>query len=421
MEPSRRGVLAGLSLAAASAIPASAATKSTDIKDLQAAIDKAIQGDGVLRLGPREYRTAGLRINGPLRLEGVVGATRLVGPAGAPLLVIEGAADVSLAGLGFIGDKGPASGDNKGAALLMARGCTSLAIADCRFSHSTLNGLRLGGCDGRIADNQFTDISQAAIFALDSEGLSITGNTITNIGNNGILVWTSEPREDGTLVTGNRISQVAAEDGGDGQNGNGINVYRAGSVIVSGNRISDCAFTAVRNNAGSDCQITGNSVSRMGEVAIYCEFGFQGAVVSGNLIDTVRHGISITNFREGGRLAVCANNVIRNSASGGISAEADTSVTGNVIEAAIDAGIQLGWGPYARDLLASGNVIRGCGRGIVFSMTEGAGPVMITGNRISGTRGESILGMDHDTAVTGDLGLAGAAPAQGLISGNLIN
>jgi uncharacterized secreted repeat protein (TIGR03808 family) len=421
MEPSRRGVLAGLSLAAASALPAEAAVKSTDIKDLQSAIDKAIQADRVLQLGPREYRTAGLRIGGPLRLEGVSGVTRLRCPTGGPILVIEDAANVSLSGLTFVDDKVPASAATDGAAMVAARACASIAITNCQFSRSTLTALRLESCGGRIADNQFTDISQAAIFALDSEGLAITGNDIADIGNNGILVWTSTSREDGTLVSGNRIAHVAAEAGGSGQNGNGINVFRAGNVIVSGNRISDCAFSAVRNNAGSDCQITGNSVSRMGEVAIYCEFGFQGAVVSGNVIDTVRHGISITNFNEGGRLAVCANNVIRNAATGGISAEADTSVTGNVIEAAIEAAIQLGWGPYARDLLASGNVIRSCGRGIVFSLTEGAGPVMITGNRISGTRGENILGMDHDTAVTGDLALPGAVPPQGLIAGNLVS
>ncbi len=162
-----------------------------------------------------------------------------------------------------------------------------------------------------------------------------------DIGNNGILVWTSAPGEDGSIVVNNRVERVGAKEGGSGENGNGINVYRAGSVLVSGNRVSDCAFSGIRNNSGSNCQIMGNSISRCGEVAIYSEFAFEGAVVSGNLIEDVAAGISITNFDKGGRLAVVANNVVRNVKGGGsladttgfgIYVEADAQVSGNVVE-----------------------------------------------------------------------------------------
>jgi uncharacterized secreted repeat protein (TIGR03808 family) len=262
-----------------------------------------------------------------------------------------------------------------------------------------------------VSGNNFSGIGKTALFARDSKGLEISGNHVHDIGNNGIQVWTSEPAEDGTIVTNNRVERIAAEDGGSGQNGNGINVYKAGNVIVSGNRVSDCAFSAIRNNSGSNCQIIGNSISRTGEVAIYCEFAFEGAVVSGNLIEDVAFGISLTNFNEGGRLAVCANNLVRKIKGGGtlvytkgvgIAAEADTQVTGNVIEDAADTGINLGWGKYCRNLSASGNLIRNCGRGIAFSVSEGAEPVMITGNRIIGARIARIQGMNFADPVTGD-------------------
>lgn len=415
MELSRRKLLSGLTLAAVAGQwrPARAA------EDLQAAIDAAQQGDGVLRLGARSYESALLRITGALRIEGVPGRTRIVSISGGPVLEIAEAADVSLAGLIFAGTGAGAPRDG---ALVTARGISGLTVTDCDFGDTPLTALRLEGCSGRIVHNCFHDIGAAALFSLDARGLLIEGNDVADVGDNGIQVWASEPREDGTLVTGNRISRIAARSGGSGQNGNGINVFRAGNVTVSGNRISDCAFSAVRNNAGSGCQITGNSVSRMGEVAIYCEFGFEGAVVSGNQIETARHGISITNFNEGGRLAVCAGNVIRDAQTGGISAEADTTVMGNVIEGARGNGITLGWGGYSRNLLASGNILRDCGRGIAFSLAAGAGPAMISGNRIDGSHGKSIVGMEHDTELTGDLGTGEVPlPLQRLIAGNFVS
>jgi putative cofactor-binding repeat protein len=46
-------------------------------------------------------------------------------------------------------------------------------------------------------------------------------------------------------------------------------------------------------------------------VALYAEFGFEGALIASNLVDTAATGISVTNFNEGGRLAVVQGNLIR--------------------------------------------------------------------------------------------------------------
>jgi uncharacterized secreted repeat protein (TIGR03808 family) len=72
--------------------------------------------------------------------------------------------------------------------------------------------------------------------------------------------------------------------GGSGQWGNAINVFRADNVIVRGNRIRNAAFTAVRGNAASNLQIVGNTCSGLGEVALYAEFGFEGAVIANNIV-----------------------------------------------------------------------------------------------------------------------------------------
>lgn len=375
---------AGAALAATPASAIAANGTSDQTRELQAAIDKAIAGSGVLRLDAGRYRVSGLRITSSLQLEGIAGHTILFAADDAAILTVDGADHVSISGVTFEGGA---------------------------------NGLRLNNSGGRVFGNQFSGQAKTALFALDSRGLEISGNHVHDIGNNGIQVWATDSREDGTIVTNNRVERIAARDGGSGQNGNGINIYKAGHVLVSNNRVTDCSFSAIRNNAGSNCQITGNSVSRTGEVAIYVEFAFEGAVVNNNMIDDVAFGISITNFNEGGRLAVCNGNLVRNvrggktagvTLGGGIYAEADTLISNNVVESATDFGIGLGWGRYCRNLTAQGNLIRDCGKGIIASVAEGAGASYIANNIISGAKTAAIVGMDHLNPVTDDLGKAGA-------------
>ncbi len=400
MDFSRRFVLSGLSLVTVT--PALA--KTTDIKDLQNEIDKAIEAEGVLRLGPGEYGATALRITKPVRIEGVPGRTVLKGS-----LVIEGAGDISLAGLSFTG----------GGALVTAADAHRLAIDNCQFIGGE-RGLVLERCSGAVRNSAFSDQIDAAIFATDSNGLEISGNTISDIGANGIMVWTSEKREDGTLVCNNRISRIAARPGDTGQTGNGISVFKAANVTISGNRITDCAFSAIRNNGGDNCVITGNSASRLGETALYCEFAFEGAIIANNIVEGAVNGISITNFDVGGRLATCTGNVVRRCNGFGIFAEAQTVINGNAVEAAIGTGIALGWAFASKALTAANNIVVGCGRGITFSVAEGAEPPMIVNNQITGTRQEAIAAMNHADLASADLSLAGTQAQEGaVITGNI--
>jgi uncharacterized secreted repeat protein (TIGR03808 family) len=239
---------------------------------------------------------------------------------------------------------------------------------------------------------------------------------VRGAGNGGILVHRSVEGEDGTLVLDNRIEDIANTRGGSGQYGNAINVFRAGNVTVRGNRIARVAFTAVRGNAASNIQIANNTATDCGEVALYAEFGFEGAVIVNNAVDGAAIGISVTNFNEGGRLAVVQGNLIRNlrsqrpagtdpnDGSGiGIAVEADTSVTGNVIENAPIAGISVGWGRHMRDVTVVGNVVRSAGYGVSVSVATGAGVALISGNLIADAKRGAIVGMHFAQAVTGDL------------------
>jgi len=230
-----------------------------------------------------------------------------------------------------------------------------------------------------------------------------------------VQVWRWTPGDDGTIVTGNRVQRIAAKDGGSGQNGNGINVFRAHGVIVANNRIADCAFTAVRANSANNVQITGNNCQGCGEVAIYSEFSFEGAMIANNIVDTAATGISVTNFNQGGRIAVVAGNIVRNLSDIGISVEADTAANGNVIDGATRIGMLIGWGPYMRDVTATGNVIRRAPLGIGVSVADGAGSAVISDNLIAGADQGAIVGMRWDKPASGDLAETGAAKFPNLL------
>lgn len=395
---------------------------------LQKAIDRTAAANAALLLPPGAYRCADLTLPPGAMLAGVRGATTLVLSRGPALLTASNADRVSLTGLGFDGNA--IKGD---AALVQLANGNSVHVADCDFLRAGASALALEAVAGNIVQCGFSETGNVALFSRDARGLTLARNAIKGCGNGGIYVWQSEKRADNTIVADNRIEDIAARGGGSGQNGNAVNVFRAGNVIVRGNRIDRAAFSAVRGNAANNMQVHGNVCTSIGEVAIYAEFDFEGAAIVGNTVDGAAIGVAVTNFNRGGRLATVQGNLIRNlvdrrpegtdpgdSAGVGIGVEADTAVTGNTIENAPLAGIMVGWGRYQRDIAISGNVIRNAGYGITVSVSSGSGDAAITGNLIAGARRGAIVGMDERRVAVADLVAEPArAPAISL-SGNRI-
>jgi uncharacterized secreted repeat protein (TIGR03808 family) len=122
----------------------------------------------------------------------------------------------------------------------------------------------------------------------------------------------------------------------------------------------------------------------------------------------------VTNFNNGGRLAIVQGNLIRNlkpkrpqggsdSAGVGISVEADTAVTGNVIEKAPYMGVEVGAGRYLRDVAVTGNIVREAPYGIGVSVVSGTGATSITGNLVSGARLGALVGIEWGKVISTDL------------------
>ncbi len=165
----------------------------------------------------------------------------------------------------------------------------------------------------------------------------------------------------------------------------------------------------MRCNAASNAQVIANNCRGIREVALYAEFGFEGAVIASNLVDRAATGIEVTNFNDGGRLAVVQGNLIRNlfrrehepvdKRGTGIGIEADTIVTGNTIENAPTSGIAVGWGKWMRQVGVSSNLIRNATIGIAVSSLADLRSVLISANIIDGATDGAIRLMDHDRPV----------------------
>jgi uncharacterized secreted repeat protein (TIGR03808 family) len=385
---------------------------------LQRALDTAAHAQMPLALPPGNYRCGPLKLANSAQLIGVRGATRLVFTGGPSLFAGEGAASIGLTGLTL---DGGGIALPKRCGLVHCLSGSNTRIADCEITGSGGNGIWFENVSGEVRNTIITHTATTAIVSFDARGLLVAQNTIADASDNGIEILRTAIGDDGTLVIDNRIEDIKAGPGGSGQYGNAINAYRAGNVIVRGNRIRNCDYSGVRGNSASNIHITGNSISNVREVALYSEFSFEGAIIANNTVDVAATGVSVCNFNEGGRLAVVQGNIIRNmlpkrpigtaphdDAGVGIYIEADSTVSGNVIENAPSIGIVAGWGKYLRDVSLTSNVIRNAFIGIGVSVADGAGTALVDGNLISGAPRGAVVGLNHAKPVTSDLTAEGA-------------
>lgn len=449
MDTKKRGFLKGLG--AASFAAASATTMPVHAASLKQAYSGVNAGDSGLRsdtsedqsnlfqqilnmaaredkpvfLSPGHYRMSNITLPGRTRIVGVPGASKLVYTGGNHFLMANNASHIELNGVLLDGGLMPMK-EYAGANLRVNK-TGHVIIDNCVFENSSQTGVEIDHSSGRLEDSTITNAAgNAGFFGLENKGLLITGNVIEDCANAGIMIYRWQRGEDNTIVSSNRIRRIAAVKGGTGPWGNGINTYQADSALITGNHVSDCAFSAIRSNSCNNIQITSNTCLRAGETSIYSEFAFQGALISSNVIDGGARGVSIVNLDKGGRLAVCSNNLIRNIHEtapyydanhlfgNGISAEADIAITGNVIENAARFGIMLGWGNYLKNVVAGSNVIRKTKTGVYVSVVEGTGTAAITGNSISEVTEGGIVGFRWKEAVTGDLAKSGAGKYKNL-------
>jgi uncharacterized secreted repeat protein (TIGR03808 family) len=197
---------------------------------LQAAIDSAAEKDQPVFLPPGIIRVSDLRLRRGARLIGAAG-TSVLKFAGGPAFVTGDKADgLLLRDIVFDGayqliDR------SRGEGLVSITNSRAIEISSIEIRESALGGLSLNESGGRVSHIRVGDALDFGIKSLDAAALDIAHSTISNCGNNGILVWRTTKGEDGTTITGNRVSHIRASAGGTGEFGNGINVF--GPAVLS--------------------------------------------------------------------------------------------------------------------------------------------------------------------------------------------
>lgn len=389
----------------------------TAAASLQAVLNAARSARLPLFLKAGTYVTGALDVTtttgggNPLELVAEPGTVtiRLSG-SGSHLLNVVGVYSVSIRGINFDGNNHALTGaGTQGLVRFDGTTASDFALTDCAVYNSTKAGVVVvNGAQGHITNNHIYHC-QTGVYSYDGL-VSVEGNRLVDLFDNGICVWTSTATGNGSLVRNNTINWIANASGGTGEYGNGILVFRSGNVKVAENNIFNAKYSAIRLNGTRDCHVLNNHCWNLREVAIFIEapgagIDLSGCVVSGNTIDTAGHGISVANaglYSDGAaRRCIVSNNVINNmvineisdpgytpSKTGGkgISVEVDADVMGNVIQNTQGAAISLGTNDATRNIMAVGNLTMACPMGIGYSANGAASTVLISSNVVRGYR-----------------------------------
>lgn len=419
MKISRRSILAAAPFVIASPKAAFAAMDARELgvasntgrdvtAELSSALSRATVEGYALNLPAGDYAVADLSIPDGARLQGH--GARLMLSGGQRLVNLSAVQNVSIEGVTFDGRSSGVREDNP--AMIAMTNCEHVTFQDCQFRAFEGNGLFSEYSSGTVQNCQFSGFGLSALHLQNSRNFQALHNNISDCANGGIRVWRYEKGFDGSLILGNQINNIRS-DWGDGQNGNGVNVFYADGCVVSNNIIRDCHLSAIRANSTKDTIISGNQCHNSLEVGIFSEFEFSGSIVSNNLIDGAATGVSITNLDDDGHLAVCSGNVVRNitpfsptnpdTIPIGIYVEAEVAVTGNVVEDVPGACIAAGYGPFVRNINITNNILRRAVIGVAVTVADGAGAVNIADNLIAEMQSAPFAGYEWERQVSTDL------------------
>lgn len=381
---------------------------------LQAAIDAAQARKLPLFIPAGIFRIRTVAITAPIEIYSAPGGAVLEGYGQGPSILVAPAAagrrfgPVSIKSLSMDG-QGRAFPEGSYGGLIRARDIDGLTVEGCILRHSAAQGLYFERTSGWIRDTVVDSAGDCGLCSSNAAatGVVIEANKVKNSGNTGIRVIRDNLETDRSAILNNTVDATKAIAGGNGANGNGINVYRAGNVTISGNKVSNSAFSAIRLNASSGSHVIGNYCHSSYEVALYVEAPgerepFHGGIVADNIIDDCGAGISIANTNNGGRRIVVSGNQITHAVNHtvtypggsyqtfgrGIEADGDVIVTRNQIESVADWAIlahasNYGVGTATMMVLITDNMIKTCGGGIAFHNEDATyGRIMIGGNMI---------------------------------------
>jgi uncharacterized secreted repeat protein (TIGR03808 family) len=343
----------------------------------------------------------------PLTIGGVLGQVTIQLSGSAPYLFnVNGVNNVVIENIVFDGNNIALTDTSATAGLIkfQGSGINKFLIQDCVIYNTTQAAIScFSNCSGEILRNTIYNCDRG-VFCQDA-GVNIERNNVGYCNNNGIMLWTSKQVGNTSIIINNYIHNISSSAGGTGQYGNGINIYRATGVRVADNNIYNCAYSAIRINAGGDSVVSGNYCATSGETAIWFEApgsgtSLTGGICANNIIESAGAGIAVANsglYSDGvsrrvtlignqisGITSVYIPNEGKNTDGCGITIEGSVNAIGNIIDTASNGGIIVGTNDAANDLVVSGNLIKGTPLGIGYSANASAAGLLISNNEVSG-------------------------------------
>lgn len=394
------------------------------VSDVQAAFDQARSAGLPLFIRPGTYPTTEITVNASngggqsLWVYAMPSTVTLQLTSGSNLLNINGVNRCRIENIDFDGNHVTFANLSDSSALIALNNARYTQIFNCQIYNSVACGVYASnGSDNTIRDCIVYGCS-VGLWTLDSFS-QISSNIVQSCANNGVMIWTSNVTGNNSIVSGNLITSIASGSG-TGQNGNGIEVYKAVAVNVIGNSISGCQYSAIRFNGGGDAIVLGNNCYGARETAIFIEAptsgtDLNGAVVCANMVDTAGNGISVANSGDGGQgtarsVAISGNRVAgivhqtindpgyipTTSIAFGISVERACVVSGNLVDGAAGVGINVGHNSASGDVNTTGNLVLNSPLGIAYSAQNGAGNIVISSNEIQGASSGAIVSGVYD-------------------------
>jgi parallel beta-helix repeat protein len=187
----------------------------------------------------------------------VPGSVVLQLTSGNNLLNINGIYSCKVENILFDGNNVTFSNLSTSSALITLNGAKFTQILNCQTYNSVACGIYASNNSSNTIRDCVVYNCSYGIWTLDSYS-QITSNTVQTCSNNGIMIWTTNIAGNNSIVSNNLITSINSGSG-TGQNGNGINVFKAIAVNIMGNQISGCQYSSIRINGGGDAIVLGNN------------------------------------------------------------------------------------------------------------------------------------------------------------------